>query len=87
MAGTLAGETAGERLVIAVAALEEPSTARDLARGATLAARAVDELPWPDPSGGVGNVAMLLHAGRPGEAGALAERLLSQARRSGSPGR
>jgi DNA-binding CsgD family transcriptional regulator len=87
LAGTLAGATPGERLVVAVAALEEPRTAQDLAYGAALAARAEDELRWPDPSGGVGNVAMLIHAGRPGEAAALAERLLARARRSGSPGR
>ena len=53
------GRHAGERLVLAVAALERPGdTAEGLARAAWLQERVVGEVPWPDPSEGVGTVAM-----------------------------
>ncbi|HZB75415.1 MAG TPA: AAA family ATPase [Solirubrobacteraceae bacterium] len=88
VAAGLRGETPGERLVLAVAALEDPGpTAEGLARAAELQERVVGEVPWPDPSEGVGTVAMYLHAGRPARARALAEALLERARRADSPAR
>ena len=59
MAAGLRGETPGERLVLAVAALEDPGpTAEGLARAAELQERVVGEVPWPDPSEGHLRVAL-----------------------------
>jgi DNA-binding CsgD family transcriptional regulator len=86
VAAGLRGDTPGERLVLAVAALEDPGPAADgLARAAELQERVVGEVPWPDPSEGVGTVAMYLHAGRPDRARALADALLARAVVAGSP--
>ena len=86
LAAGLAGATAGERLVRAVAASESAGpTAHDLHRATADAERAFGELPRPDPGEGVGTVAMYLHAGRPDAAAALVERLLASTRAEGSP--
>lgn len=88
LAATLTGSTTGERLVLAVAALEAPGVgAGGLAHAAELQERVEYETPWPTPQRGVGTVAMYLHAGRPDKARALAERLLEYGRDTGSPAR
>jgi DNA-binding CsgD family transcriptional regulator len=88
VAAGLEGATPGERLVLAVAAVEDPGpTAAGLARAARLQEAGVDEVPWPEPAEGVGIVAMYLHAGEPEPARRLAERLLERARRADSPTR
>ncbi|MDW5598914.1 hypothetical protein VSS74_31435, partial [Conexibacter stalactiti] len=86
LAAGLAGETPGERLVRAVAASESPGeTAAELARATELAAWSLDApRPWPDPTAGVGEAAMFLHAGRPAAAAEVVERIVAQAAREGS---
>jgi DNA-binding CsgD family transcriptional regulator/tetratricopeptide (TPR) repeat protein len=86
VAATLAGATPAERLVRSVAALEAPGdTAVALAEAAVLAEAAMDDDSWPYPNEGAGTVAMYLFAGRPDLAAALADRMIDDARASGSP--
>ena len=84
LAAGLTGATPGERIVLAVAALEDPGpTAAGLERAARLQERVVGEVPWPDPSDGVGHRGDVppRRAARPGR------RAGRPARRGGARGR
>jgi len=86
LAETLGGETAGERLVQAVAFSERPGeTADGLYRATLLSEQAAAERPWPDPVEGIGIVAMYGHAGRPDAAREYVDSLLASTREVGSP--
>ena len=88
LAAGLTGETAGERFVRAAAALESSGEdAATFARAASLVEAVVSEQPWLPPVEDGAIVAMYLHAERPDAAGALTDRLLTDAREAGSPPR
>jgi DNA-binding CsgD family transcriptional regulator len=85
VAAGLTGATPGERLVISIAAGQDPGeTAADLFRTARLEEKAIGVVPWLTPAEGIGTVAMYLHAGRPDAAEKLADEMLARARGSGS---
>jgi DNA-binding CsgD family transcriptional regulator/tetratricopeptide (TPR) repeat protein len=86
LAETLDGASPAERLVQAIAAGQNPGpSADDLAHSTGLEERALGALPLRDPAEGMGTVAMYLHAGRPGAARSLVDRLITRARDEGSP--
>jgi DNA-binding CsgD family transcriptional regulator len=86
LAATLAGETAGERLVRSFAALERPGPkAEDLFRATREAELAMDPAIWPNPAAQAPNVLSYIASERPDAARELAEKILDEGSAGAAP--